>query len=123
MLLLLLTDRSPRKTRDASDSDISPRLNWYPLVTILQLALMGIAITAPIGYGHVFALQDYLEVWSATPGIQDWPPQALAALSSGLVPTRQLRKETAGADRPHEGTTLAKPFPGRSAQLSISMAS
>jgi uncharacterized membrane protein len=36
--------------------DVSPRLRWYPVATLLQLTLaMLMATTAPIGYGHVYA--------------------------------------------------------------------
>ncbi|WP_244465869.1 alpha/beta hydrolase [Devosia soli] len=45
---------------------VSPLLNWYPVVTFLQLALdMALAQTAPIGFGHVYAPQDYLDGWVA----------------------------------------------------------
>lgn len=73
--------------------DVSPRLRWYPLVTMLQLALdMAVATTAPIGHGHVYAPQDYVEAWSAIIAPQDWSPQALATLK------RHLADRMAGQD-------------------------
>ena len=48
---------------------ISPLLDWYPVVTFLQLALdMALAQTAPIGFGHVYAPQDYLDAWVQVTG-------------------------------------------------------
>ncbi|SEP59548.1 Uncharacterized membrane protein [Devosia sp. YR412] len=43
---------------------ISPLLDWYPVVTFLQLLLdMALAQTSPIGFGHVYAPQDYFDAW------------------------------------------------------------
>lgn len=48
---------------------VSHLLNWYPVVTFLQLALdMALAQTTPIGFGHVYAPQDYLDGWIAVTG-------------------------------------------------------
>jgi uncharacterized membrane protein len=53
--------------------DVSKEIRWYPLVTMLQLAVdMMIATTSPVGYGHVFAPQHYIDAWMAVtdpPGI------------------------------------------------------
>ncbi|MCC3263125.1 alpha/beta-hydrolase family protein, partial [Paenibacillus polymyxa] len=36
--------------------DVSPELRWYPVVTMLQLALdMAVGTATPMGYGHVYA--------------------------------------------------------------------
>lgn len=38
----------------------------YPLITMLQLTVdMAIATTSPMGYGHVFAPQHYIDAWLA----------------------------------------------------------
>lgn len=64
---------------------VSPLLNWYPVVTFLQLALdMALAQTAPIGFGHVYAPQDYFDAWVAITAPQDITPEALAALHQAL---------------------------------------
>ena len=36
--------------------DVSPELRWYPVVTMLQIAVdMAVATGTPFGYGHVYA--------------------------------------------------------------------
>jgi uncharacterized membrane protein len=66
--------------------DVSPEVRWYPLVTMLQLGLdMAVATAAPIGHGHVYAPQDYVEAWSAVLGVRDRSPQELAELKQYLT--------------------------------------
>jgi len=44
--------------------DVSPELRWYPVVTFLQLMLdMALATTAPMGHGHVYAPEHYIDAW------------------------------------------------------------
>ncbi|MCO5091063.1 alpha/beta-hydrolase family protein [Bosea sp. (in: a-proteobacteria)] len=70
--------------------DVSPEFRWYPIVTGLQLALdMAVATQIPMGYGHVYAPQHYVEAWVAVAGIQTWPQQQIAAL-------KRLLRERAG---------------------------
>src|SRR5690606_41558677 len=66
--------------------DVSPDLRWYPVVTMLQLALdMALATSAPIGYGHVFAPQHYLDAWIAVTGADDWSAEDISALTRHLA--------------------------------------
>jgi len=61
--------------------DVSPEFRWYPLVTGLQLALdMAVATRIPMGYGHVYAPQHYVEAWLAVAAVQTWPQDKIAAL-------------------------------------------
>ena len=61
--------------------DVSPQLNWYPVVTFLQLALdMALSQTSPIGFGHVYAPQDYLDGWVAVTDAPGWTSDELAEL-------------------------------------------
>lgn len=60
---------------------VSPLLNWYPVVTFLQLALdMALAQTAPIGFGHVYSPQDYFDGWVQVTQPSGWSAAGLAAL-------------------------------------------
>lgn len=44
--------------------DVSPQLKWYPVVSMLQLAIdLMLATTTPIGHGHVYAPQHYIDAW------------------------------------------------------------
>ncbi|HEY8576641.1 MAG TPA: alpha/beta-hydrolase family protein [Devosia sp.] len=65
---------------------ISPLLDWYPVVTFLQLALdMALAQTSPIGFGHVYAPQDYLDAWVQITGSGDLGEAELDQLRSRLT--------------------------------------
>src|SRR5690606_5422980 len=65
--------------------DVSPELGWYPIVTMLQLALdMAFATTTPTGYGHVYAPEHYVDAWLAVAGIHDRSPEELALLKKTL---------------------------------------
>jgi uncharacterized membrane protein len=65
--------------------DVSPALNWYPVVTFLQLLLdMALAQTSPVGYGHVYAASDYLDAWIAVTEPAGWTAAELAAFRSNV---------------------------------------
>jgi uncharacterized membrane protein len=66
--------------------DVSPELRWYPIVTMLQLALdMAVAAGTPMGYGHVYAPEHYVEAWTAVLGSGQWPAEQLSALKQHLA--------------------------------------
>jgi uncharacterized membrane protein len=65
--------------------DVSPDLEWYPVVTMLQLAVDMIAAGgAPMGFGHVFAPENYMDAWSLVLGTDGWSPEELARLRQHL---------------------------------------
>ncbi|WP_245622359.1 alpha/beta hydrolase [Devosia epidermidihirudinis] len=65
---------------------VSPLLNWYPVVTFLQVALdMALAQTAPIGFGHVYAPQDYFDGWVAVTEAPGWSQAELDAMRTKLT--------------------------------------
>src|SRR5690606_22177533 len=65
---------------------VSPLLNWYPVVTFLQVALdMALAQTAPIGFGHNYAPQDYFDAWVAVTDPPGWSATTLEALREKLT--------------------------------------
>lgn len=58
--------REPDWLRSPRGPDVSKEIVWYPVVTMLQLAVdMAIATTSPMGYGHVFAPEHYIDAWVA----------------------------------------------------------
>ncbi|UYO01443.1 MAG: alpha/beta-hydrolase family protein [Devosia sp.] len=60
---------------------ISPLLNWYPVVTFLQVALdMALAQTAPVGFGHFYSPQDYFDGWLAVTDPPGWTTAEIDAL-------------------------------------------
>jgi uncharacterized membrane protein len=65
--------------------DVSPELRWYPVVTMLQLALdMAVATGTPMGFGHVYAPEHYVDAWVAVTDVRNWSPDALARLKDHL---------------------------------------
>ncbi|MDA9403166.1 membrane protein [Bradyrhizobium sp. CCBAU 45389] len=75
--------------------DVSPELRWYPIVTMLQLALdMAVATNTPMGFGHVYAPEHYVDAWVAVTDVRDWTSDALARLKEQLA--AKARKTGAG---------------------------
>ncbi|WP_234681437.1 alpha/beta hydrolase [Bradyrhizobium monzae] len=75
--------------------DVSPELRWYPIVTMLQLALdMAVATGTPMGFGHVYAPEHYVDAWVAVTDVGDWSAEALAKLKERLA--AKARKTTTG---------------------------
>jgi uncharacterized membrane protein len=89
--------RQPDWMKAPRGPDVSPQLGWYPVVTMLQLGLdMAVANSTPIGHGHVYAPQDYVEAWSAVLGAQDWSPADIARLKQHLAAKATARSENRG---------------------------
>jgi len=66
--------------------DVSPELRWYPVVTMLQLAVdMAVATRTPMGYGHVYAPEHYVDAWLAVTDVHNWSPEAVAKLRDHLA--------------------------------------
>ena len=83
--------------------DVSPDLRWYPIVTMLQIALdMAVATNTPIGYGHVYAPEHYVEAWVAVTDVRHWSPEALARLKEHLGnAARKAIDDGAADDNPY----------------------
>lgn len=53
--------------------DVSPYLDWYPIVTFLQIACdLPMATSVPTGYGHNMAPANYIDAWVAVSQPPDW---------------------------------------------------
>lgn len=66
--------------------DVSPMLGWYPVVSMLQLLIdMPLADTVPMGYGHVYAPDHYLNAWLEVTGIETWQADEIEALKKHLL--------------------------------------
>jgi uncharacterized membrane protein len=78
--------RQPDWMASSRGPDVVPELRWYPIVTMLQLALdMGLAMKTPIGYGHVYAPEHYVNAWIEVLGIEGWTPEDIARLKQHLA--------------------------------------
>jgi uncharacterized membrane protein len=65
--------------------DVSPQLRWFPVVTVIQLWLdVAVATAAPIGFGHVYAPEHYIDAWIDVNDVQGWSPQKIARLKQHL---------------------------------------
>lgn len=83
--------------------DVSPELQWYPIVTMLQLALdMAVATHTPMGFGHVYAPEHYVDAWVAVTDVNDWSAEALARLK-GQLAAKARQTTNAGNDDPDRG--------------------
>ena len=77
--------RAPEWMQAPRGPDVSPELRWYPVVTMLQMALdMAVATATPIGHGHVYAPEDYVGAWIAVTGLSTWSQEALTRLKRHL---------------------------------------
>jgi uncharacterized membrane protein len=82
--------------------DVSPELRWYPIVTMLQLALdMAVATGTPMGFGHVYAPEHYVDAWVAVADVRHWSPDALAKLKEFLGKTARKSIDAGGDDDPY----------------------
>ena len=77
--------RQPEWLTAPRGPDVSAELRWYPVVTFLQLALdMAMATTAPIGYGHVYAPEHYIDAWVEVTDVQGWSSEEIGRLKRHL---------------------------------------
>ncbi|MET4385695.1 putative membrane protein [Bradyrhizobium sp. F1.4.3] len=81
--------------------DVSPELRWYPIVTMLQLALdMAVATNTPMGFGHVYAPEHYVDAWVAVTDVDDWSADALVRLKTHLAAAARKAAEGNASDDP-----------------------
>ncbi len=93
--------REPAWMKTPRGPDVSPELRWYPVVTMLQLALdMAVATNTPMGYGHVFAPAHYIDGWLAVMNVQGWSGADIAKLKEHLWPGQ--RPASSGPDDPYD---------------------
>jgi uncharacterized membrane protein len=93
--------RRPAWITERRAPDVAPTLRWYPIVTMLQLAIdMGFANNAPMGFGHVFAPEHYIDAWVALTEPRGWTEEALAKLKMHLgEEARRPGRQSAYEDR------------------------
>lgn len=73
--------RRPEWMTQPRGRDVSSSFRWFPLVTFLQLTLdVAAATTAPMGYGHVYAPEHYIDAWMEVTTPQGWSEDELQQL-------------------------------------------
>ncbi len=84
--------RAPDWMDEPRGKDVSPSLRWFPVVTMLQLAIDMAVGTAPEGFGHTIAATDYIEAWLALTEPPGWDEAGLAKLRAFLEAREELDK-------------------------------
>ncbi|MGE5260781.1 MAG: alpha/beta hydrolase [Actinomycetota bacterium] len=65
--------RQPEWMAPPRGEDVSPLLQWFPIVTALQVGVdMMFAAGVPPGHGHDYAAADYMEAWTAVTAPEHW---------------------------------------------------
>ncbi len=83
--------RQPDWMRAPRGPDVSPDLRWYPVITMLQLAVdMAAADTSPVGYGHVYAPWHYIGAWVAVTDPPGWTRAEIERLQAYFKERRRL---------------------------------
>lgn len=81
--------RRPGWLSEPRGPDVTPALHWFPLVTMLQLAVdMAVTTPTPPGFGHVYSPADYVDAWMTVTTPSGWSAETLARLKAHL--TREL---------------------------------
>ncbi len=84
--------RRPEWMQKPYGPDVSPMLEWYPVITFLQILVdMMTATTTPMGYGHVYAPEHYVDGWLAVTQPPGWNASEIDRLKAMLA--IQLRKD------------------------------
>ncbi len=82
--------------------DVSPELRWYPIITMLQLAVdMAVATGTPMGFGHVYAPEHYVDAWIAVTDVHDWSADALTRLKAHLAAAARKDRPGNADDDPY----------------------
>jgi len=73
--------------REERGPDVSPYLQWFPLVAFLQIGFdLPMATSVPIGYGHNYAPDDYIDAWVAVADPRHWSKHETAQLKAHFKP-------------------------------------
>ena len=81
--------RKPAWMKPPVGPDVSPDLLWVPVVTFLQLGIdIAMATTTPLGYGHVYRFDHYLDGWVALTDAPGWTPEGVQALKDRFAAQR-----------------------------------
>jgi uncharacterized membrane protein len=64
--------RKPDWMNEPRGADLSDDLRWFPVVTMLQLAVDMVVGSAPPGFGHSYAPKDYIHAWIKLTEPKDW---------------------------------------------------
>lgn len=70
--------------------DVSPEFVWVPVVTFLQLGIdIMLATQTPLGHGHVYKFDHYLDSWASLTDAPGWTTDGLTALKAKVAADRK----------------------------------
>jgi uncharacterized membrane protein len=77
--------RKPQWMVPPRGEDVSPLLRWVPIITALQVGIdMMFAAAVPPGYGHDYAVTDYIEAWRAVATSENWTDEDASRLATKI---------------------------------------
>ncbi|MGH3677535.1 MAG: alpha/beta hydrolase [Mycobacterium sp.] len=77
--------QKPDWLREPRGYDVSPRMEWIPVVTFLQVSAdMAVAVDVPDGHGHVY-IKDVANGWAAVLQPPGWTPEKTERLRPRLT--------------------------------------
>ena len=77
--------RQPEWMAPPRGEDVSPLLQWFPIITALQVGTdMIFAAAVPPGHGHNYAVADYIEAWTAVTAPRNWTDEDARRLAAEM---------------------------------------
>ena len=66
--------------------DVSPYLRWFPIISFLQIAFdIPMATNVPLGYGHNFAPDEYIDAWIEVTQPKNWNSSDTAKIKAHFI--------------------------------------
>ncbi|PZQ50510.1 MAG: hypothetical protein DI556_07440 [Rhodovulum sulfidophilum] len=72
--------REPDFLKAPRAPDVAPELRWFPVVTMLQLAVDSALSLKTPRFGHFYVAEDYIDGWAAVVDPAGWSPERAEAL-------------------------------------------
>jgi uncharacterized membrane protein len=83
--------REPEWLEEPRGPDVSERVRWYPIVTMFHLlGDLAVGDAAPVGYGHVYAAEHYVDAWIEVTDPPGWTEREVDRLKKHLARPRHV---------------------------------
>ena len=74
--------RPPAWLNEPRAPDVTDKLSWFPVVTMLQLALDSLFALDVPRFGHYYVAPDYIDAWAAVVSPQNWSDERAEQLKT-----------------------------------------